>query len=141
MGDVHEPVKGFDGQKWATTVEGIRARLKLLLEERGWSAAELARQVGLPPKNVQRLLGGTTDSVPAELVGRLEEKGIASARWLFTEEGTMEPIPPPEAEVLVAAIRRLVRPGRRREELEALADWLEKEELPPPDPDGEEAAS
>jgi len=122
MGYVHTPVKGFMRQMCPTDIEKVRERLNQRLRDEGIAARALAALTGDSEKNVQRWVGGKTEAIPADFIGRCERVGFASAQWLLTGGGTPTPQSPGHAVRQVVAVRRVL--DATESELEVLlAAW------------------
>jgi len=104
----------------------VRRRLRDLLEQRGMSARQLAILTGDPEKTVQRWISGDTETIPADFIGRCEERGFASARWLLRNDGPVEAIPVTAQERAIQDIATIIDRVRRP--------------TPPPESPGAQAA-
>jgi len=61
-----------------------------LLEERGWTAADLASRLDCPPEQVSRLIDGS-DSISGDMAERLAQTlGSTPGFWLRREAGYRE---------------------------------------------------
>lgn len=90
-----------------TDMEAVRCRLQSLLDERGWSARELAFLTGDDEKSVQRWVYGSTKTIPADFIGRCEAKGFAAASYLLRGDGPEKTTKPKEAVVRLEVIGKI----------------------------------
>ena len=98
------------------------ARLKL---------TELAQLTGDEYKNVQRWMSGSTETIPADFVGRYIKAVPVSPLWILTGEGSAEPVITGTAEMLydlaetVVAVRKAgLPPGDLQSLLEEVTGIL-----------------
>lgn len=96
-----------------TSPAALKRRMNERLEQLRWTLTELAEKTGENYRNVHRWLREDV-KVPADFVARFVEVVPVKADWLLTGEGTLEPIPPTNAEMAleqIAAVVDRLRPG------------------------------
>lgn len=70
-------------------MDGIAARIRQVLDERGWSAAELNRRAGLAsPTHVATILRRGGARAGGDTLGKIAQGAGVSERWLLTGEGS-----------------------------------------------------
>lgn len=113
-------VFSFGREMYRTGLEDIRCRLRLRLREKAMTAADLAGLTGHGERVVQGWLEeGSTRKIRADFLGKCEEAGFASARWLLTGLGPRDPDATDALRLTV--IERVIAGAVDQEELQALA--------------------
>lgn len=70
-------------------MDGIAARIRQVLDARGWSAAELNRRAGLAsPTHVATILRRGGARAGGDTLGKIAQGAGVSERWLLTGEGS-----------------------------------------------------
>lgn len=103
-----EPPVRVDAQAHA-----LKRRMNERLRQLRWTLADVAAKTGENYRNVHRWLREDV-KVPADFVARFVRVVPVSADWLLTGEGTLEPIPPSNAEMALEQIAQIIdriRPG------------------------------
>lgn len=88
-----------------TDLESIRKRLNDL----GLDGAEMARRTQESARTVQGYLSKVGREIPASFIAKLEANGVASARWLLTEEGPRDVASPDLVSLRLEAVQKIAR--------------------------------
>lgn len=98
-------------------------RLQHIMDEMGWSQAELAREMGCTRAAVTNYMSGFSKQVAPKFAFRLQDKHRWNARWILEGEppARIEPLTARE-EALLAKLRAL--PEERRRALDLILDSL-----------------
>lgn len=87
--------------------EGIHARVKELLDQRGWSARKLSMKAGLCPSYVSVILGRPGATPSAETIQSIAAAAGCSAMWLATGRGDTSPVSAPISERIEALLNEM----------------------------------
>ena len=103
--------------------QALADRLQHIMDEMGWSQAELAREMGCTRAAVNNYMSGFSKKVDPTFAFRLQDKHRWNARWILEGEppARIEPLTPRE-EALLAKLRAL--PEERRRAVDLILDSL-----------------
>lgn len=103
--------------------QGLRERLQAIMEEMGWSQADLSREMGCSRAAVTNYMTGFSKAVDPAFAFRLQDKYRWNARWILEGEppARIEPLTARE-EALLAKLREL--PEERRRAIDLILESL-----------------